>query len=321
MTTTITAPTRVAIVGAGHVGATFAYGLLLSGLAAEVALIDTDRDRAAGEAMDLGHAVPFNRPARVWAGELADARGAALTVVTAGAGQRPGETRLDLAARNADVIRDVVPGIAAANPEGAIIVATNPVDVLTQVAQDASGLPHGRVIGSGTILDTARFRFLIGEQLAVDPRSVHGYIVGEHGDSAVPVWSSASAGGVPIEAFAAARGVAFGDDERRRIGDQVRTAAYEVIQRKGATYYAIASGLVRLVEAMLRDQRSVLSVSTRMLPEHGYAGVADVCLSVPCVIDRHGVSTVLRLELDPAEAAALQRSADVLAEARARVTR
>ena len=321
MTTTTTAPTRVAIVGAGHVGATFAYGLLLSGLAAEVVLIDTDRDRAAGEAMDLGHAVPFNRPARVWAGELADARGAALTVVTAGAGQRPGETRLDLAARNADVIRDVVPGIAAANPEGAIIVATNPVDVLTQVAQDASGLPHGRVIGSGTILDTARFRFLIGEQLAVDPRSVHGYIVGEHGDSAVPVWSSASAGGVPIEAFAAARGVAFGDDERRRIGDQVRTAAYEVIQRKGATYYAIASGLVRLVEAMLRDQRSVLSVSTRMLPEHGYAGVADVCLSVPCVIDRHGVSTVLRLELDPAEAAALQRSADVLAEARARVTR
>ena len=321
MTTTITAPTRVAIVGAGHVGATFAYGLLLSGLAAEVVLIDTDRDRAAGEAMDLGHAVPFNRPARVWAGELADARGAALTVVTAGAGQRPGETRLDLAARNADVIRDVVPGIAAANPEGAIIVATNPVDVLTQVAQDASGLPHGRVIGSGTILDTARFRFLIGEQLAVDPRSVHGYIVGEHGDSAVPVWSSASAGGVPIEAFATARGVAFGDDERRRIGDQVRTAAYEVIQRKGATYYAIASGLVRLVEAMLRDQRSVLSVSTRMLPEHGYAGVADVCLSVPCVIDRHGVSTVLRLELDPAEAAALQRSADVLAEARARVTR
>ena len=321
MTTTITAPTRVAIVGAGHVGATFAYGVLLSGLAAEVVLIDTDRDRAAGEAMDLGHAVPFNRPARVWAGELADARGAALTVVTAGAGQRPGETRLDLAARNADVIRDVVPGIAAANPEGAIIVATNPVDVLTQVAQDASGLPHGRVIGSGTILDTARFRFLIGEQLAVDPRSVHGYIVGEHGDSAVPVWSSASAGGVPIEAFAAARGVAFGDDERRRIGDQVRTAAYEVIQRKGATYYAIASGLVRLVEAMLRDQRSVLSVSTRMLPEHGYVGVADVCLSVPCVIDRHGVSTVLRLELDPAEAAALQRSADVLAEARARVTR
>lgn len=270
--------------------------------------------------MDLGHAVPFNRPARVWAGELAEAEGAALTVITAGAGQRPGETRLDLAARNAEVIASVVPGIASANPGGAIIVATNPVDVLTQIAQDLSGLPRVRVIGSGTILDTARFRFLIGQQLGVDPRSVHAYIIGEHGDTAVPVWSSATAGGVPIEAFASARGVAFGEDERRETVEQVRRAAYEIIRRKGATYYAIASGLVRLVEAVVRDQRSVLTVSTRVLAEHGYPGVAGVCLSVPCVIDRGGISTVLRLDLDPEEASALRHSAHVLVEARGRVT-
>lgn len=321
MLPTTSSPTRVAVVGAGHVGATFAYGLLLSGLAAEVVLIDTDRDRAAGEAMDLGHAVPFNRPARVWAGELEEVRGAALTVVTAGAGQRPGETRLDLAGRNARVIESVVPAVAAANPDGLIVIATNPVDVLTQIAQDVSGLPPERVIGSGTILDTARFRFLIGQQLGVDPRSVHAYIIGEHGDTAVPVWSSATAGGVPIEAFAASRGVPFGEAERQRIGDQTRRAAYEVIQRKGATYYAIASGLVRLVEAVLRDQRSVLSVSTRVRPEHGYAGIADVCLSVPCVIDRGGISSVLRLELEDAEAEALRHSAGVLREARARIAR
>lgn len=306
---------RIVIVGAGHVGATFAYALLLSGLAPEVLLVDTDGERAEGEAMDLGHALPFSRPARVWAGSIDDARGAAITVITAGAGQRPGETRLDLAERNARIIHDVAPRIASANPDGLIVVATNPVDVLTQVAQDASGLPVGRVIGSGTILDTARLRYLIGQHVEVDPRSVHGYMIGEHGDTGVAVWSSTSVGGVPIAEFARSRGVAFDRAVQDRIAHDTRRAAYEVIQRKKATYYAIASGLVRLVEAIVRDQRTVLTVSTRVMPEHGYTGIADTCLSVPCIVDRTGVAGVLTLGLEPDEAEALRQSAAVLRKA------
>lgn len=313
------APVRVAVIGAGHVGATFAYALLLSGLAADIVLVDIDRDRAEGEAMDLGHAVPFSRPARVRAGEMADAAGAALGVITAGAGQRPGETRLDLAGRNAAVIRAIAPELGRVNPRGLILVATNPVDVLTQVAQETSGLAPERVFGSGTVLDTARFRFLIGQHLGIDPRSVHGYVIGEHGDSGVPVWSSASVGGVPLAAAAASRGVPFDAAIRERIARETRDAAYEIIKRKGATYYAIASGLVRLVEAVVRDQRTVLSVSTRVTREHGYPGVDGLCLSLPCVIDRNGVSTVLRLPLNDAETAALGRSAAVLADARKRI--
>jgi L-lactate dehydrogenase len=308
---------RVAVVGAGHVGATFTYALLLSGLASEVVLVDTDRDRAEGEAMDLAHSLPFNRPARVWAGELADTAGAVLTVVTAGAGQRPGETRLDLAARNAEVVRAVAPEVARHNPGGLLLVATNPVDVLAQVAQESSGLPVARVLGSGTILDTARFRHLIGQQLDVDARSVHAYVVGEHGDTGVPVWSSASAGGVPLDAFAEARGSSLDAAARERIARETRDAAYEVIRRKKATYYAVASGLVRIVEAIVRDQRTVLSVSTLVQPAHGYAGVRDVYLSVPCVLDRGGVASVLTLALADDEADALRHSADVLTRTRA----
>ena len=305
-------PVRIAVVGAGHVGATFAYTLLLSGLAPEVVLIDTDEQRAEGEAMDLGHALPFSRPARVWAGAIEEARGAAITVITAGAGQQPGETRLDLAARNAPIVHDVTPRIAAVNPDGLIVMATNPVDILTQVAQEASGLPLGRVIGSGTILDTARFRYLIGQHVGVDPRSVHGYMIGEHGDTGVAAWSSTSVGGVPVAAFAESQGVTFDGEVQERIAHDTRRAAYEVIQRKKATYYAIASGLVRLVEAIVRDQRTVLTVSTRVMPAHGYTGIADTCLSVPCVVDRTGVAGVLTLELAHDEAEALRHSASVL---------
>ena len=311
-----TTPVRIAVVGAGHVGAAFAYALVLSGLAAEVVLVDADHGRAEGEAMDIGHAVPFSRPARVWAGGIEDVAGAALTVITAGAGQRPGETRLDLAGRNAKVVGQVAPEVARHNPHGLLLVATNPVDVLAQLAQEASGLPADRVIGSGTILDTARFRYLLGQHVRVDPRSVHAYVIGEHGDTGVPVWSSASVGGVPLDAFAASAGVPLDTAVRQRIAGETRDAAYEVIRRKGATYFAIASGLVRLVEAVVRDQRTVLSVSTLVRPEHGYAGIAGVYLSVPCVVDRSGVAAVLRLELDDDESAALRHSAEVLAGVR-----
>lgn len=311
--------TRVAVVGAGHVGATFAYALLLSGLASEIVLVDRDAERAEGEAMDLAHAVPLTRPARVWAGGLEECAGAAVTVLTAGATQEPGETRLDLLERNAAVFDAIVPEVARHNPGGLLLVATNPVDLLTahaaRLAADAAGVPSGRVVGSGTILDTARLRQLIGQHAGVDARSVHAYVVGEHGDSEVPVWSSANVGGMPLAAFCAAAGVPYDAGVREAIGRATREAGRAVAERKGATYYAVAAGLVRIVEAVLRDQTTVLSVSTRVDGPHGLRGVT---LSLPAVVTREGVTRVLETDLDAAERAALHRSAAVLTEAAGR---
>jgi L-lactate dehydrogenase len=301
------------------VGATFAYALLLSGLAAEIVLVDRDAERAEGEAMDLGHAVPLARPARVWAGGLEECAGAAVTVLTAGATQEAGETRLDLLERNAAVFDEIVPEVVRHNPGGLLLVATNPVDLLTAhaaaIAERTAGVPAGRVIGSGTILDTARFRHLIGQHAGVDPRSVHAYVVGEHGDSEVPVWSSANVGGMPLAAFCAAGGVPYDAAMRESIGRTTREAGPAVAHRKGATYYAVAAGLLRIVEAVLRDQTTVLSVSTRIDGPHGLHGVT---LSLPAVVTREGVTRVLETELDAAERAALHRSAEVLAGAAAR---
>jgi L-lactate dehydrogenase len=304
-------PHRVAIVGAGHVGATFAYTLVLSGIAPEIVLIDRDERRAAGEAMDLNHAVPFLPPARVWAGSYADCADADVVVMTAGAGQKPGETRLDLAGRNAGILRDVVPRVVAANPEAILLVATNPVDVLTYGALKLSGLPPARVLGSGTILDTARFRYLLSEHFSVDARSVHAFVVGEHGDTEVPVWSLANIAGMKLTDYRAAHGMPADEAAMRAIVDDTRQAAYHIIERKGATYYAVAAGLLRIVEAILRDQATVLSVSSLV---GGYYGLTDVCLSLPSVVERSGISRVLHLTLDDEETVALQRSAKVLRE-------
>jgi L-lactate dehydrogenase len=302
-------PTRVAVVGAGNVGATFAYALLLSGLAAEIMLVDANKARAEGEAMDLNHAVPFAHPTRVWAGDFADCAGATVTVIAAGANQKPGETRLELLRKNAAIFRQLVPEIARHNPDGILLVATNPVDVLTYAAWTASGLPAKRVIGSGTILDTARFRYLLSDHYGVDARSVHANIIGEHGDSEVPVWSLANIAGMRLPEYCAATGVAYDQAAMDDIFRQTRDAAYRIIERKGATYYAVAAGLMRIVEAILRDQRTVLSVSSLI---EDYLGIGDVCLSLPAVVDRGGVERVLRLELDAVEAEGLRRSAQIL---------
>jgi L-lactate dehydrogenase len=302
-------PARVAVIGAGHVGATFAYTLELSGLAAEIVLVDVDRGRAVGEAMDLGHAVPFSHPTRIWAGDYGDCAGAVVTVVAAGANQKPGETRLDLVRRNATVFADVVPRVVKANPDGLILTATNPVDVLAYEAWQLSGLPPERVIGSGTILDTARFRYLLGQHLGVDPRSVHAFIAGEHGDSEVPLWSSANVAGVRLEPYCAAQGTHFDHATRDQLFVGTRDAAYAIINSKGATYYAVAAGLARIVEAILRDQHTVLSVSNLV---RGAYGIQDVYLSLPAVVARRGVERVLQLELSPEEQAGLRRSAEVL---------
>lgn len=302
-------PARIAVIGAGHVGATFAYSLILRGIAPDIVLVDRDTARAEGEAMDLSHAVPFVAPARVRAGTFEDCRDAALVVITAGAGQRQGETRLDLAGRNADIIRDIVPQVVKANPEVVLLVATNPVDVLTYVALRVSGLPASRVIGSGTILDTARFRHLLGEHLQVDARSIHAHIIGEHGDTEVPVWSLANIAGMRLDEFRRTHGHSGDAAALESIVEETRRAAYRIIERKGATYYAVAAGLMRIVEAVLRDQSTVLSVSS-LVP--GYYGIDDVCLSLPSVISRGGIERVLNLDLDERETEALHRSADVL---------
>jgi L-lactate dehydrogenase len=302
-------PNRVAVVGVGNVGATFAYTLLLSGLATEIVLIDVNRKRAEGEAMDLVHGVPFAPAARVWAGDYEDCAGAAVTVITAGANQRPGESRLELSRRNTAIFRQIVPAVAQANPEGIIVVATNPVDVLTYETWHLSGLPPERVIGSGTILDTARFRYLLSEHFSVDSRSVHAYVIGEHGDSEVPVWSLANIAGMRLPAFCASQGRPYEPAAMEEIFRQTRDAAYEIIERKGATYYAIGAGMLRLVEAILRDQRTVLSVSSRV---ESYYGIGDVSFSLPTVIDRTGVAQPLRLELDEHERDGLRRSAEIL---------
>jgi L-lactate dehydrogenase len=304
-------PVRVAIIGAGNVGATFAYTLLMSGLAAEIVLIDANQRKAEGEVMDLNHAVPLAQTARIFVGDYPDCAGAAITVITAGAAQKPGETRLDLAARNVDIFRQIVPKIVEHNPNGIILVATNPVDVLSYASWKMSGLPKERVLGSGTILDTARFRFMLSQHFGVDPRSVHAYIIGEHGDSEVPAWSLANIAGMRFPVFCEQMGTGCNPDELNQIFEQTRDAAYQIIERKGATYYAVATGIVRIVEAILRDQGTVLSVSSLI---ENYYDIQDVFLSLPTVVDGGGVERILRLKLDEKEVTGLRNSARVLQE-------
>lgn len=311
-----TAPVRIAVVGTGTVGATFAHHLLLSGLAAEIVLINRSRDEAEGEAMDLAHAVPFAEPARVWAGDYADCAGAAITVLTAGAAKSEGGSRLDLAAQNGKIFAEIVPEVVRHNPTGILLVATNPVDVLTHAAGKLSGLPAGRVIGSGTILDTARLRALLGEHLSVDARDVQADVVGEHGDSQVPLWSLANVAGLPLADFCADLGVPYDVASRDGIARRTREAASEVVERKGATSYGVAAGLVRIAEAILRDQHSVLTVSG---PVGGAEGLPDVCLSLPRVVGRGGAERVLRPRLSGEEAEALRRSAEMVREATTRL--
>jgi L-lactate dehydrogenase len=302
---------KVGLVGTGMVGSSFAYALMQRHLANELALVDKDSARAEGEAMDLNHGMPFVRPMRISAGGYEQLAGSEIVVITAGANQRPGETRLDLLQRNAAVFRDIVPQVVAASPEAIILVATNPVDILTSLAVDLAGLPAGRVIGSGTILDTARFRYLLGEHYRVDPRSIHAYIVGEHGDTELALWSLANIAGVRLRDFVDPEGRGYNQAAMDSIFEQTRTAAYEIIKRKQATYYAIGLGLLTIVQAVLRDQRTVLTVSTPMTGQYGVEGIAT---SLPTIVGRHGAVEVLDLLISDEERAAFQHSAQTLKE-------
>jgi L-lactate dehydrogenase len=303
---------KVSVIGAGHVGATFAFALLLSGMAVEVVLIDKDAGRARGEALDLSHALPFRVPAKVRAGTFEDMIDSDIVVIAAGPNQGPGETRLDLVERNAVVVRDVASEIGARCPDATLIVATNPVDVMARLARECSGLPAARVIGSGTILDTARLKHLLGQHFGVDPRSIEAQMIGEHGDSAVPLWSLARAGGIPLQQLAAAVDVPFDDEVRAELTREVRGSAYEIIAGKGATYYAIASGLVRIVEAIVGDQRSLLNLCNPVRSADGGEAFGGVWFSMPRIIGQDGIILSPTVEMSSQEQGALERSAEVL---------
>lgn len=302
---------KIAIVGVGNVGATFAYALLGSGLASQIVLIDANQARAEGEAMDLNHAVPLTHSTSIRAGTYAECAGAAIVVITAGTAQKPGETRLDLVKRNYAIFQTIIPQIVQANPDGILLIAANPLDVLSYAAMKLSGFPANRVIGSGTILDTARFRYLLSQHAGVDPRSVHAYIIGEHGDSEVPVWSLANIAGMNLAEYCKMNCESYDESVYKKIFENTRDAAYHIIERKGATFYGIGMGLVRICEAILRGQNTVLSVSTLI---DDYYGINDVYLSLPCVIGHDGVKKFMRLPLDEKEIAGLQKSAAILKE-------
>jgi L-lactate dehydrogenase len=286
-----------------------AYALTVRGIPDELVLVDLRREKAEGEAMDLLHGLPFTRPIKVVAGGYADLAGADVVVITAGVGQRPGESRLDLLVRNAEVFRSIVPEVARQIPSGILLVATNPVDILTSIAVRESGLPPHRVIGSGTILDTARFRYLLGQHFTVDPRSVHAYIIGEHGDSEIPVWSLAMIGGVPLVDFARLKRIPYDRQAMDAIFTAVRDAACNVIARKGATSYAIGLGLVAIIETILGDQHTVLSLSSWMEGQHGVHGIS---LSLPSVLGAGGIEEILILPLNGEEEEGFRASARTL---------
>ena len=300
---------KIGVVGTCQVGSAAAYAMALLGTASEVVLVDHDPALARAQAEDIAHAVPFASATRVSSGGYPDLRDAGIVIIAAGVAQAPGETRLDLLGRNAAVFRDVIARTLDAAPETILLIASNPVDVMTQVATRLSGLPATRVIGSGTILDTARFRSLLGTHLGIAPQSVHAFVLGEHGDSEVLAWSSAGAGALGIAAFAARIGAPLTGEVRARIDAGVRRAAYTIIEGKGATWYGIGAGLARVAAAIARDERAVFSVSIAT-PE--IEGVTDVALSVPRIVGRAGVLADLLPDLDPDEHAALRASATML---------
>jgi L-lactate dehydrogenase len=302
---------RIAIVGAGAVGATLAYALMIHGQADELVLVDKNRAKAEGEAMDLSHGLPFVRPVDVHVGDYADCAGADVVVITAGAPSRHGETRLDLAGRNASIFRQIIPEVVRYNSDGILLVVTNPVDVLTYLTLKLSERPARKVIGSGTVLDSARFRYLLAEHCGVDPRNVHAYIIGEHGDSEVPVWSLTNIAGTRLTDYCVVCRRDCDGVPKDKIFAQVRDAGYDVIKRKGATFYAVGLSVASIVESILRDQNSVLPISSLM---QGQYGLEDVCLSLPTVLGRQGVVQVLELPLNEDEIADLKRSAEVLRE-------
>lgn len=301
---------KVAIIGCGFVGSASAFALMESGLFSEMVLIDVDADRAEGEALDISHGTAFANPIDIYAGTYDDIADAGIVIITAGVGQKPGETRIDLVNKNVAIFKGILGEIRARDFSGILLVVSNPVDILTYVSVKLSGLPECRVIGSGTVLDTGRLKHIIGEHLGVDPRNVHARILGEHGDSELIAWSSAHVAGIPLEDFYNMR-IEDGsyDKFRRETTELVRNSAYEIIKKKHATYYGIAMAVRRICSAIVRDEKSVLSVSNYMQGEYG---ISDIALSTPCVVGVDGIEVRMPPSLNYREQEQMKASAQML---------
>ncbi len=302
---------KAIIVGTGFVGSSTAYSLSQKGLYNEIVLIDYNKSKAEGEAMDISHGIPYSSPMDIRAGEYADAHDAGIAIITAGAAQKPGETRLDLVKKNSAIMRSVVRALVDAGFEGILLIVANPVDILTHVALVESGFPASRVIGSGTVLDTARYKYLISRRLNIDAKNVHGIIIGEHGDSEFPVWSITNVGGIPLHAFAEMRGHYDHEECMKTIYENVRDSAYQIIERKGATYYGVATAVTHICEVIAKDRHMMLPVSCELNGQYGLKGLA---LSVPAIVGRHGIELVLNYPLSEDEKERLCASAKTLKE-------
>ena len=307
---------KIAIVGCGMVGATSAFALMEQGLFSELVLVDVNRERAEGEAMDIGHGMTFASPMNIYAGDYDDIMDASIIVITAGASQKVGETRLDLVKKNAAIFGSIIPEIAKRNYQGILLIVANPVDILTHVAQKLSGFPRSRVFGSGTVLDTGRLKYLLGQHLDVDPRNIDAYIIGEHGDSEIPVWSSAYVSGMPLSRFCEFRGHHDHEAAMEHLAQSVKDSAYEIIKKKKATYYGIAMGVRRICSAIIRDEKRVLPVSVYLDGEFGLSGAT---LSVPAIVGAQGIEKVVPISLSKEEGDALQKSAEILKETAATI--
>ncbi|MFC4738114.1 L-lactate dehydrogenase [Bacillus daqingensis] len=305
-------PSRVVVIGTGFVGSSYAFSLINQNITDELVLIDLNKEKTEGDVMDLNHGVPFGAPTKVWAGTYADCKEADIVVITAGANQQPGETRLDLIEKNAAIFKSIVDNVMGASFDGLFLIATNPVDVLSYAVWKYSGLPMERVIGSGTILDTARFRFMLSEYFQLDVRNVHGYIMGEHGDTELPVWSQTRIGSEHIDRYMSKYKPEGTQEDLDTIFINVRDAAYHIIERKGATHYAIAMGLARLTKTILRNEHSILTVSTLLQGEYG---LHDLYIGVPAVVSRKGIERIVEIDLSETEEKQLKHSAEVLKQA------
>lgn len=300
---------KAVMIGCGFVGSAAVFSLMQSGLFSEIAMIDADMAKAEGEAMDISHGIPFMSHMKIYAGSYDDVKDAGIVIITAGANQKPNETRLDLVHKNVAIFKQIIPEISKRGFEGILLVVANPVDILTQVAQKLSGLPENRVIGSGTVLDTSRLKYSIAEHLSVDSRSVHAFIIGEHGDSEIAVWSSANISGIPLNDFCEMRGHYHHDQATREIAEKVKNSAYEIIQRKNATYFGVAMAIKRICQVIVRNEKSILPVSTMM---HGEYGIENIVLSMPCIVGKDGIETKVPISLSVEEEERLRASAKVL---------
>ena len=300
---------KAAIIGCGFVGSATAFCLMQSGLFSEMVLLDANKEKAEGEAKDIVHGIPFVGQMKIYAGEYDDIMDAAVIIITAGANQKPDETRLDLVHKNVGIYKSIMPEIAKRNYQGILLIVSNPVDILTYTAHKLSGIPENRIIGSGTVLDTARLKYQLGEHLNVDSRSVHTFIIGEHGDSEIAAWSSANVSGIPLNDFCEMRGHYKHQESMERIAETVKNSAYEIISKKGATYYGIAMSVKRICEAIVRDEKSILPISRMM---HNEYGVDEVVLSMPAIVGADGIETEVPISLSEEEEKLLQKSADTL---------